>query len=200
MDSRCATAVDAFVRAVAPLCGDDAANLEYAEYTPAHAINLMGKDPCNMPLRDYVARFTRHALLTPEDLAHAWAYFENLAACTPIGPRSMHRAVAAVLVCAHKYNHDLCLNFRALAKVAGVDCKELLRIETCALLRLQWRLCVQPTEVRATLRQWGCEAYEGIGGPAYSEGAATAPRDIPRAGASPESGPESSRATSPVDV
>ena len=180
LDDRCAAAVDAFVRDVEARCTDDSCNLEYTECAPDHPIHLMGQLACPVKLRGYVVRFARHALLTPEDLAYAIVYFESLTARMAIGSRSVHRAVAAVLICAHKFNHDLCLNSRSLAKVAGVSCRELLRVETCVLLRLEWRLSASATEVNARLERWGCIRDPGIGEAAYRQNDENAtPGDVP---------------------
>jgi len=157
IDTRTSDAIDKFVEGVEMMCIATDAHFDLTEkcYEPSHPIYLMGRKPGPIPILDYVKRFVCYTGMKAEDLACAMSYLDRIAKIAPIGPRSVHRAVAGVLAYAHVSRYDACYGVRYIAMVCGVPLDEMLRIKTCVLLMLQCNLSVTAETMASKLDDWG---------------------------------------------
>jgi len=154
MDAETRRSLDAFVVAVSR-CSRQTDVVNKIERADGPSIvDLMGAYACDVPLGEYVSRFLLYARLVPADLACASLHLRRLSDRGYLCPRSLHRAVAGVLVCVYKFNHDVFFSNATLARIAGVKLAELNRIELRVLSILEWKLYLDPAEVGAVLKRW----------------------------------------------
>lgn len=97
-------------------------------------------------IQDYVERIAKYAKVDDATLVHGAVYFARLRRRCVIDELQMHRAIAAVLVCARKYVCDRPISMRVMARVTGVTVQELCRLEKCLLHGIQWDLFVSREE------------------------------------------------------
>jgi transcription initiation factor TFIIIB Brf1 subunit/transcription initiation factor TFIIB len=129
-------------------------------YEASHPIHLMGKEPAPIGIREYITRLVYYMGTKAEDLACAMSYLRRLVESVPIGPRSVHRAVAAAFACAHTSRHEACYGIQYIARVSGVPVVEMLRIETCMRLILRYNLSPSAEVVASTLEEWGVDCTQ----------------------------------------
>mmetsp|Transcript_19673 Transcript_19673/g.28627 ORF Transcript_19673/g.28627 Transcript_19673/m.28627 type:complete len:219 (-) Transcript_19673:1982-2638(-) len=101
-------------------------------------------------LRNYVSRVVKYSSCSPACFSVAFAYILRLARsyeCMVPSSQNIHRIVLATVMLAVKMNEDIHYDNAYFARVGGLPLDELNRLETDLLLRLQFDVFVDTSEM-----------------------------------------------------
>jgi hypothetical protein len=127
-----------------------------AENTSSNYLCFAGIDPPPVTLVAYLERIVRYASIEPPCLVCALIYIKRMiskASTFLIGKHSLHRLLAATILCAHKMNSDNHQGMSRVSEILGMPPNEIASLEEIVLKRLDYRLLITLTEYTTFLNE-----------------------------------------------
>jgi hypothetical protein len=139
------------------ICGIGTDNIKNNASRDDRCLVFVSMEKPPITLVGYVQRLVIYFNLEAPILVCSIIYIERMKSCEfLIADRSLHRLVAATMICAYKMNSDRPVNSICMSKVTGLPAKELVRLEQAVLDVLKWRMMITPFQYQSKVEHIQC--------------------------------------------